>query len=124
MHLKKFFATIKSQNKDERRPYTQGQNYNPYTGAPLSGIDPPAGYPQKSRIAAGLFGMLMGTFGVHNFYLGNTQRGLIQILVATLGAPLTCGLSTVAVWVWSLVEGVQILEGKIKMDANGIKLKD
>lgn len=57
----------------------QGQNYNPYTGAPLSGIDPPAGYPQKSRIAAGLFGMLMGTFGVHNFYLGNTQRGLIQI---------------------------------------------
>ena len=40
----------------------QGQNYNPYTGAPLSGIDPPAGYPQKSRIAAGLFGMLMGTF--------------------------------------------------------------
>lgn len=38
----------------------QGQNYNPYTGAPLSGIDPPAGYPQKSRIAAGLFGMLMG----------------------------------------------------------------
>ena len=25
----------------------QGQNYNPYTGAPLSGIDPPAGYPQK-----------------------------------------------------------------------------
>ena len=63
----------------------QGQNYNPYTGAPLSGIDPPAGYPQKSRIAAGLFGMLMGTFGVHNFYLGNTQRGLIQILVATLG---------------------------------------
>lgn len=109
----------------------QGQNYNPYTGAPLSGIDPPAGYPQKSRIAAGLFGMLIGTFGmligtfgVHNFYLGNTQRGLIQILVATLGAPLTCGLSTVAVWVWSLVEGVQILEGKIKMDANGIKLKD
>ena len=56
----------------------QGQNYNPYTGAPLSGIDPPAGYPQKSRIAAGLFGMLMGTFGVHNFYLGNTQRGLIH----------------------------------------------
>lgn len=102
----------------------QGQNYNPYTGAPLSGIDPPAGYPQKSRIAAGLFGMLMGTFGVHNFYLGNTQRGLIQILVATLGAPPTCGLSTVAVWVWSLVEGVQILEGKIKMDANVIKLKD
>lgn len=68
--------------------------------------------------------MLMGTFGVHNFYLGNTQRGLIQILVATLGAPLARGLSTVAVWVWSLVEGVQILEGKIKMDANGIKLKD
>lgn len=102
----------------------QGQNYNPYTGAPLSDIRSARRLSAKSRIAAGLFGMLMGTFGVHNFYLGNTQRGLIQILVATLGAPLTCGLSTIAVWVWSLVEGVQILEGKIKMDANGIKLKD
>lgn len=101
----------------------QGQNYNPYTGAPLSGIDPPAGYPQKpyrSRTVRHADGHIRRT----QFYLGNTQRGLIQILVATLGAPLTCGLSTVAVWVWSLVEGVQILEGKIKMDANGIKLKD
>lgn len=82
----------------------QGQNYNPYTGAPLSGIDPPAGYPQKSRIAAGLFGMLMGTFGVHNFYLGNTQRGSeSRFWVATLGAPLTCGLSTVGRVVWTLL---------------------
>lgn len=26
----------------------QGQNYNPYTGAPLSGIDPPAVFRKKA----------------------------------------------------------------------------
>ena len=103
----------------------QGQNYNPYTGAPVDvGMEPPAGYPQKSRIAAGLLGMLLGALGIHNFYLGNTQRGLIQLLASTLGVILTCGLSPIAMYIWGLVEGVQILEGKVKTDANGIKLKD
>ena len=69
-------------------------------------------------------GILGGTLGLHNFYLGNSQRGLIQILVATLGAALTCGISTVAMMIWGIVEGVQILEHKINADGNGIKLKD
>lgn len=115
----------------------QDNNYSPYTNqpggqpqyqqqyaAPFVPMDPPEGYPQKSRLAAGILGMLAGTLGLHNFYLGNSQRGLIQILVATLGAALTCGLSTVAVMIWGLIEGVQILEGKISADGNGIKLKD
>lgn len=29
----------------------QGQNYNPYTGAPLSGIDPPAGFIRKKAVS-------------------------------------------------------------------------
>ena len=77
----------------------QDNNYNPYTspsgGAPVppqppvytavpfEGMEPPEGYPQKSRLAAGILGILAGTIGLHNFYLGNSQRGLIQILVAT-----------------------------------------
>ena len=27
---------------------------------------------QKSKVAAGLFGIFLGSFGVHNFYLGFT----------------------------------------------------
>lgn len=119
----------------------QDNNYNPYTspsgGAPvppqppvytavpfLRAWRPPEGYPQKSRLAAGILGILAGTIGLHNFYLGNSQRGLIQILVATLGAALTCGISTVAMMVWGVVEGVHILEHRINADGNGIKLKD
>lgn len=118
----------------------QDNNYNPYTspsgGAPVppqppvytavpfEGMEPPEGYPQKSRLAAGILGILAGTIGLHNFYLGNSQRGLIQILVATLGAALTCGISTVAMMVWGVVEGVHILEHRINANGNGIKLKD
>ena len=114
----------------------QDNNYNPYTSpsggaqppvytaVPFEGMEPPEGYPQKSRLAAGILGILAGTIGLHNFYLGNSQRGLIQILVATLGAALTCGISTVAMMVWGVVEGVHILEHRINADGNGIKLKD
>ena len=35
----------------------------------------------KSRAVAGLLGILLGAFGVHNFYLGYTAKGFIQILV-------------------------------------------
>lgn len=118
----------------------QDNNYNPYTtpagGTPVppqppvyttagfEGMDPPEGYPQKSRLAAGILGILAGSLGLHNFYLGNSQRGLIQILLSTLGAAITCGISTVAVMIWGVIEGIQILEHKINADANGIKLKD
>lgn len=114
-------------------PYTNpagytGQNPTPqppvYNAVPFEGMDPPEGYPQKSRLAAGILGILVGTLGLHNFYLGNSQRGLIQILVATLGSIITCGLGTVAMMIWGIVEGVQILEHKINTDSNGVKLKD
>ena len=54
--------------------YTQPpqQNYyQPQYVVPQYNV-PPAGYNQKSRLAAGLLGILLGTLGVHNFYLGFT----------------------------------------------------
>ena len=41
---------------------------------------------QKRRLAAGLLGILLGTLGIHNFYLGFTTRGVIQLLVSLIGA--------------------------------------
>lgn len=96
-----------------------------YTAAPpVMGMEPPAGYRQKSRMAAGILGMLAGTMGLHNFYLGNNQRALTQLLLATLGASITCGISTIVVMIWGITEGVKILEHKINTDGNGILLKD
>lgn len=48
------------------------------------------GYAQanaKSKIAAGLLGIFLGYFGVHNFYLGYTGKAVAQLLITLL----TCG---------------------------------
>ena len=37
----------------------------------------PAG---KSKMAAGLLGIFLGGWGIHNFYLGYTGKGIAQIL--------------------------------------------
>lgn len=77
----------------------------------------------KSKIAAGLLGILLGVFGVHNFYLGYTTKGIIQVLLGTVGVIL-CGLGPVASAIWGLIEGIMILTGSIDKDGQGRLLKD
>lgn len=94
--------------------------YNPPQYQPQAGMDPPPGYIQKSRIAAGILAMLLGTYGIHSFYLGNTSRGLLQLLVSLL----TCGVGAIIVMIWGILDGIKILDGRINTDANGVFLKD
>ena len=94
--------------------------YNPPQYQPQAGMDPPPGYVQKSRIAAGILGILLGAYGVHSFYLGNTSRGLVQLLVSLL----TCGVGAVVMQIWGILEGIKLLDGRINTDANGVFLKD
>lgn len=75
---------------------------------------------QKSKIAAGILGILVGAFGVHNFYLGFTGKAVAQLLISVL----TCGVGAAASSIWGLVEGILILTGSIDKDAKGIPLKD
>ncbi len=85
----------------------------PVNPQPSSGpVNPEA----KSKIVAGLLGIFFGGIGLHNFYLGNTQRGIIQIVVSFV----TCGIGSI----WGFIEGVLILVGNISTDANGVPLKD
>lgn len=70
---------------------------------------------QKSRLAAGLLGIFLGTFGVHNFYLGYTAKAVIQ-LVLTL---LSCCMCAPITSIWGLVEGILILCGNISVDGRG-----
>lgn len=74
----------------------------------------------KSKIAAGLLGIFLGAFGVHNFYLGYTGKAIAQLLISLL----SCGFLAVVSEIWGLVEGIQILTGSIDTDANGNKLGD
>lgn len=77
----------------------------------------------KSRIIAGLLAVLTGMLGIHNFYLGYFRRGLCQLLLTAIGGLVTAGVAPVAVWVWALVEGVQLFTGRINEDAKGRPLE-
>ena len=74
----------------------------------------------KSKIAAGLLGIFLGAFGVHNFYLGYTGKAIAQLLITLL----SCGVLSFASGVWGLIEGILILTGSITVDGNGNELRD
>ena len=74
----------------------------------------------KSKMAAGLLGIFLGAFGVHNFYLGFTGKAIAQVLITVL----SCGMLSFASGIWGLIEGILILTGSISVDANGNPLRD
>ena len=76
----------------------------------------------KSKLIAGLLGIFLGGLGIHDFYLGNTQKAIIHIILATAGALVFIG--PVISGIWGLVDGIFILTGKISVDANGNALRD
>lgn len=75
---------------------------------------------QKSKMVAGILGILLGSLGVHNFYLGYTGKAVAQLLIALL----TCGIGAAATGIWGLIEGIMILTGSINVDGNGNPLSD
>nr|WP_318683290.1 TM2 domain-containing protein [uncultured Acetatifactor sp.] len=82
----------------------------------------------KSKMAAGLLGIFLGSFGVHNFYLGYTSKAVTQLVLSLIGILLSCvfvGIFlTMGIWIWGLVEGIMILSGKINTDAQGNPLSE
>ena len=79
----------------------------------------PAGL-QKSKIAAGILGILLGGLGIHNFYLGYTGKAVAQLLISIL----SIGFLSFVSAIWGLVEGIMILTGSIAVDGKGVPLKD
>jgi len=67
----------------------------------------------KSKIVAGLLGILLPGLGLQRFYLGYIGTGILQILT------IPCGVGIV----WGFVEGVVCLCGGMQ-DADGYELHD
>ena len=114
----------------------KSQNFCPNCGAPRSdekvveevktekvSSDTSPSNSVKSKLTAGLLGIFLGCFGVHNFYLGYTGKAIAQLLLTLIGWIL-CGLGPIAAWVWGLIEGILLLTGSINTDANGDPLGD
>ena len=74
----------------------------------------------KNKVVAGLLGIFLGGFAVHNFYLGYTGKAVAQLLITVL----SCGVLSFVSALWGLIEGIMILVGSINVDANGDVLKD
>lgn len=112
----------------------QGQTY----GQPYSQPQPQGSYPgggaylattQKSMVAAILLAFFLGGLGVHNFYLGFTQKGIVQLVLTIVGWVTTAlfvgALVLLAVGVWVIVDIIQIVtrQGQYVADANGVPLQ-
>lgn len=86
----------------------------------------------KSKIAAGLFGLFFGAFGVHNFYLGYKNKAILQLvltivgfltLIIAIGAVILIGVE-----IWTFIESIMILTSRKgsqwHLDAMGNELLD
>ena len=75
--------------------------------------------PPKQWIVALLLAFFVGVFGIHNFYLGYTTRGIIQLVLAItfIGAPVAA--------IWAFVEFIMIIMryGAYGCDAQGRPLE-
>ena len=71
--------------------------------------------PPKQWVLALVLAFFLGGFGVHNFYLGYTTRGIIQLVltITLVGAPISA--------IWALIEFIMIImrSGAYGYDASG-----
>ncbi len=77
---------------------------------------------RRSKLIAGLLGIFLGFFGIHNFYLGYTSKGILQIVIFFVGACIFVG--PFVAYIWGIVEGILILTGNISVDGRGLPLVD
>ena len=96
---------------------------SPY-GQPQGAYDQPAyGQPvvgaPKQWIIALLLAFFVGALGIHNFYLGYTAKGVIQLIltITLIGAPIAA--------IWALIEFIMIVarSGSYAYDAQGQPLQ-
>ena len=74
----------------------------PPVAPPLSTVSARA----SSKIPAGIFGILLGSLGIHKFILGYTGAGLVMLLVTIIGGICTCGVAAGVTHIIGLIEGI------------------
>lgn len=96
-----------AQPRYEQPSYNQPPIYAQQTYYQAAQQQPGYGYAQKSKIVAGLLGLFLGGFGVHNFYLGYTGKAVAQLLLTLIGWIILIG--PIISGIWALIESVLIL---------------
>jgi TM2 domain-containing membrane protein YozV len=75
---------------------------------------------QKSKIAVLLFGIFLGIFGAHNFYLGYNGKAIAQLLITVLSLGFLAFISAI----WALIESIMIFTSPMPVDGRGVPLRD
>lgn len=91
------------------------ENYQQHLGPQYPAQGYPPG-PLKSKVVAGILGILLGGFGIHNFYLGKSGRALLQIFLTLI----TFGIAGL----WGFIEGIMILVSNDWTDGQGRPMKE
>lgn len=92
-----------------RNNVEDNMDYCPFCGTKIK---------KKSKVLAGFLGIFFGMFGIHNFYLGYTLKGIIQLCITLF---LLClGSHFVSLmFLWGVIEGILIFCGVIPIYKNG-----
>ena len=98
--------------------YGQPGYAQPVYGQPAYGQPFAAGAP-KQWIVAVLLAFFLGTLGIHNFYLGYTTKGIIQLVLT---------ITVIGIFVsgpWALIDFIMLLmrSGSYAYDAQGQPLR-
>lgn len=75
-----------------------------------------AGGAVKSKKLVGIFGIVLGMFGVHDFYLGRISKGIGHLVMLGVGL----GFFS---WIWAVAETMQILHDPNATDEKGLPLQ-
>ncbi len=105
---------------NEQAAYAAGQQAygQPAYGQPAYGQPFAAGAP-KQWIVAVLLAFFLGTLGIHNFYLGYTTKGIIQLVLT---------ITVIGIFVsgpWALIDFIMLImrSGSYATDAQGQPLQ-
>lgn len=112
-------STVRSSQPLQYMPSLEGNQYAAYPqlSPEQMGTQPTSGSASgpvvqtrkaHSKLVAGMLGIFLGAFGVQNFYLGNTGRGMAQLMITCIGA-FFFFIGPVVSWAWGILEGILIL---------------
>lgn len=60
----------------------------------------------KTRLCYIVLAIFLGSFGIHNFYAGYTQKGLTQLLITVL----SLGILSPVSYIWAIVDICKVTE--------------
>ena len=63
----------------------------------------------NKKLAAGLLGIFLGSFGIHKFVLGYNNVAIVMLVVSLVGGVVTCGVATGLMSIIGLIEGIVYL---------------